>query len=253
MRHIIVLAAAGLSLAGCSSFSLDSFQVGTAADAGAAGFCAAGCGCRDLDRTGLQDALLRDDPGAGDQLLGHLQPAEVPAGNCTGDGNPHRRATSPARPPPALDPSPVLRPAAARRPPPRAHKMRPKHRKPKPAAAAPRCRSAGRGVPATAPPPATRLPNRAESRRRTLARRRRAIVHCTRARPTAGFLVLDETHRRLRSRIARYASSLTSLCRLPDHPLERIARRRATACMDCVQRAGHGSPAGERIARPGTE
>ncbi len=80
-----------LSLAGCSSFSVGLLQIDPADRAGPARLDAAGRRCRDLARTGLQDALLGRVPAPEGAFHGHLHPEQVPAGHRPGACDPHPR------------------------------------------------------------------------------------------------------------------------------------------------------------------
>jgi hypothetical protein len=153
MRHVIVIAVAGVSLAGCSSFSMDSFKSAPPAvqvqlesvPPGADAKTSAGPGCK----TPCSVAVPAADGGFSvTYTLNKFQPMTIPVQviNVPGD------FSTPAST--AIDPNPVvaeLRPAG---PPPRAARKLLKPKKPKPAAgdAAP----AAAGSPFPAPPPPTR-------------------------------------------------------------------------------------------------
>ncbi|MHC2335336.1 hypothetical protein [Bradyrhizobium sp. USDA 4454] len=135
MRRIIVFAAAGLSLAGCSSFSWDSFKSAPppmqvqldSAPQGADAVTSLGPGCK------TPCSVSVPTPEANFTVTFNMpkfQPATVPVTVTRTPGD----FTSPATT--TLDPSPVFAELQPAGPPPRAHKaMRPK-KKPKPAAAA---------------------------------------------------------------------------------------------------------------------
>ncbi|WP_338699504.1 MULTISPECIES: hypothetical protein [unclassified Bradyrhizobium] len=156
MRRIIVIAAAGLSLAGCSSFSLDSFKsapppVPVQLDSnpqGADAVTSLGPGCKTPCTVSIPA------PEANFTVTFNMpkfQPATVPVTVTRTPGD----FTSPATT--ALDPSPVFAELQPAGPPPRAARkpMRPKKKKPKPAAAAPAAApDAAFPAPAAAPPPA---------------------------------------------------------------------------------------------------
>jgi hypothetical protein len=161
MRRVIAIAAAGLSLAGCSSFSWDSFKSAPppmqvqldSAPQGADAVTSLGPGCK------TPCSVSIPTPQANFSVTFNLpkfQPANVPVTVTHSPGD----FTSPATT--TLDPSPVFAELQPAGPPPRAaRKMRPKHRKPKPAAAAPAeaapDAAAGSAFPApapAAPPPA---------------------------------------------------------------------------------------------------
>jgi hypothetical protein len=149
MRRIIVIAAAGLSLAGCSSFSLDSFKSAPppmqvqldSAPQGADAVTSIGPGCK------TPCSVSIPAPEANFTVTFNMpkfQPATVPVTVTRSPGD----FTSPATT--TLDPSPVFAELQPAGPPPRGHKaMRPKKKKPKPAAAA-----APAAPDAAAPPPA---------------------------------------------------------------------------------------------------
>ncbi|WP_420970878.1 hypothetical protein [Bradyrhizobium sp. B120] len=136
MRRIIVIAAAGLSLAGCSSFSLDSFKSAPppmqvqldSAPQGADAVTSIGPGCK------TPCSVSIPAPEANFTVTFNMpkfQPATVPVTVTRSPGD----FTSPATT--TLDPSPVFAELQPAGPPPRGHKaMRPKKKKSKPAAAA---------------------------------------------------------------------------------------------------------------------
>ncbi|MHC2258191.1 hypothetical protein [Bradyrhizobium embrapense] len=150
MRRIIVFAAAGLSLAGCSSFSLDSFKSAPppmqvqldSAPQGADAVTSLGPGCK------TPCTVSVPAPEANFAVTFNMpkfQPATVPVTVTRTPGD----FTSPATT--TLDPSPVFAELQPAGPPPRGHKaMRPKKKKPKPAAAA----APAAAPDAAAPPPA---------------------------------------------------------------------------------------------------
>ncbi len=157
MRHIIVLAAAGLSLAGCSSFSLDSFKSAPppmqvqldSAPQGADAVTSIGPGCK----TPCSVTIPAPETNFSVTFnMPKFQPATVPVTVTRTPGD----FTSPATT--TLDPSPVFAQLQPAGPPPRAHKMRPKHRKPKPAAAAPAAAAPDSAFPAPAAPPPAAAP-----------------------------------------------------------------------------------------------
>ncbi|MGY3483016.1 hypothetical protein ACVW1C_000899 [Bradyrhizobium sp. USDA 4011] len=156
MRRIIVIAAAGLSLAGCSSFSLDSFKSAPppmqvqldSAPQGADAVTSIGPGCK------TPCSVSIPAPEANFTVTFNMpkfQPATVPVTVTRTPGD----ITSPATT--TLDPSPVFAELQPAGPPPRGHKaMRPKKKKPKPAAAAApgAAPDAAFPAPSAAPPPA---------------------------------------------------------------------------------------------------
>ncbi len=85
MRRVIVIAAAGLSLAGCGSLVVGRLQIDATPRADSAGIDAAGRRCPYLPRTGLHDALLGQHPAArGERFHRHLHHGQVPAGHRPG-------------------------------------------------------------------------------------------------------------------------------------------------------------------------
>jgi hypothetical protein len=151
MRRVIAIAFAGMSLAGCSSFSLDSFKPTPppvqvqleSTPPGADATTSLGPGCK----TPCSVTVPAPDAGFGVTFaLPRFQPVTVPVQVIRSPGD----FTSPATT--TTEPSPVfaeLKPAA---PPPKVRKpMRPKKPKKPKAAAAP---DAGSAFPATAPAPA---------------------------------------------------------------------------------------------------
>lgn len=154
MRRVIAIAVSGISLAGCSSFSLDSFKPTPppvqvqleSTPPGADATTSLGPGCK----TPCSVSVPAPDAGfAVTFTLPKFQPVTVPVQVIRNPGD----FTSPATT--TVEPSPVfaeLKPAA---PPPKVRKpMRPKPKKPKPAAAAPA--DAASPFPAPAAAPATR-------------------------------------------------------------------------------------------------
>jgi len=151
MRRVIVIAFTGIGLAGCSSFSLDSFKPTPpliqvqleSTPPGADATTSIGPGCK----TPCSVSVAAPDAGfAVTFALPRFQPVTVPVQVIRNPGD----LTSPATT--IIEPSPVfaeLKPAA---PPPKAHKPKPK--KPKPAAAAPA--DAASPFPAPTAAPATR-------------------------------------------------------------------------------------------------
>ena len=136
MRRVIAIACAGMSLAGCSSFSLDMFK---STPPGADAKTSLGPGCK----TPCSVSVPAPDSGFSVTFtMDKFQPATVPVQVIRTSGD----ITSPARV--VTDPSPVsaeLQPAA---PPPRGVKrMRPKRAK-KPAAAPAAAAPADAGSPA---------------------------------------------------------------------------------------------------------
>ncbi|TWC07468.1 hypothetical protein FBZ93_101761 [Bradyrhizobium macuxiense] len=156
MRRIIVIAAAGLNLAGCSSFSLDSFKSAPppmpvqldSNPQGADAVTSIGPGCK----TPCSVSIPAPESNFTVTFnMPKFQPATVPVTVTRTPGD----FTSPATT--TLDPSPVFAELQPAGPPPRAHKPRPKRKKPKPAAAeaAPAgAPDAAFPAPAAAPPPA---------------------------------------------------------------------------------------------------
>ncbi|MDH2386515.1 hypothetical protein [Bradyrhizobium sp. CER78] len=162
MRRIIVFAAAGLSLAGCSSFSLDSFKSAPppmqvqldSNPQGADAVTSIGPGCK----TPCSVSIPAPESNFTVTFnMPKFQPATVPVTVTRTPGD----FTSPATT--TLDPSPVFAELQPAGPPPRAHKPRPKRKKPKPAAAA---AAAPAGAPdaafpaPAAAPPAAAAPTR---------------------------------------------------------------------------------------------
>jgi hypothetical protein len=155
MRHVIVIAVAGVSLAGCSSFSLDSFKSAPPAvqvqlesvPPGADAKTSAGPGCK----TPCSVAVPAADGGFSvTYTLNKFQPVTIPVQviNVPGDFSTPASTT--------IDPNPVvaeLRPAG---PPPRAARKLLKPKKPKPPAGDAAPAAAGSPFPAPPPPPPTR-------------------------------------------------------------------------------------------------
>jgi hypothetical protein len=155
MRHVIVIAVAGVSLAGCSSFSLDSFKSAPPAvqvqlesvPPGADAKTSAGPGCK----TPCSVAVPAADGGFSvTYTLNKFQPVTIPVQVI----NVPRDFSTPAST--TIDPNPVvaeLRPAG---PPPRAARKPLKPKKPKPPAGDAAPAAAGSPFPAPPPPPSTR-------------------------------------------------------------------------------------------------
>ena len=162
MHRIIVIAAAGLSLAGCSSFSLDSFKSAPppmqvqldSAPQGADAVTSLGPGCK------TPCSVSVPTPETNFTVTFNMpkfQSATVPVTVTRTPGDFASPATT------TLDPSPVFAELQPAGPLPRAHKaMRPKKKKPKPAAAtAPAAApDAAFPAPAAAPPAAAPAPTR---------------------------------------------------------------------------------------------
>jgi hypothetical protein len=150
MRRVIVIAAAGFSLAGCSSFSLDSFKsapptVQVQLDSvpqGADARTSLGPGCK----TPCTVAVAAPDTGFSvTYTLNKFQSATIPVQIVHIPGD----FTTPAST--SIDPNPVMAELQPTSPPPRA-KRRPKPKKPK-AAAAPAAEGSPFPQPATTPLP----------------------------------------------------------------------------------------------------
>ena len=90
MRRTIAIAAAGLSLAGCSSLSLDAFKPGPPTVQVQLEFDPAGSRRPHLRRSWLQDALLGRGDGPGHRILRDLHLEQVPAGYHSGAARPRR-------------------------------------------------------------------------------------------------------------------------------------------------------------------
>jgi|SRR5882724_370709 len=149
MRRVIAIAFTGISLAGCSSFSLDSFKPTPpsvqvqleSAPPGAEATTSLGPGCK----TPCSVSVPAPDSGFSVTFaLPRFQPVTVPVQVIRNPGDFTTPATT------IVEPSPVFAELKPAGPPPRAKPMRPK--KPK-AAAAP---AAGTPFPAPAAAPATR-------------------------------------------------------------------------------------------------
>jgi hypothetical protein len=164
MRRVIVIAVAGMSLAGCSSFSLDSLKPTPppiqvqldSAPSGADAVTSLGPGCK----TPCQVSVPAPDAGFSVTFnLPKFQPATVAVQVIRNPGDFATPAST------TVDPSPVFAELKPAGPPPKVHKaMRPK--KPKKATAAPAAAAGSpfpepnaappEAAPAAAPPPATR-------------------------------------------------------------------------------------------------
>ena len=154
MRHVVVIAVAGVSLAGCSSFSLDSFKSAPPAvqvqlesvPPGADAKTSAGPGCKTPCSVSVP---VSDADLSVTFTLPRFQALTIPVQVINNPGDFSTTAST------TIDPNPVvaeLRPAG---PPPRATRKPLRPKKPKPPAgdaAAP----AAAGSPFPAPPPPTR-------------------------------------------------------------------------------------------------
>ncbi|VIO72083.1 PEGA domain-containing protein [Bradyrhizobium ivorense] len=153
MRRVIVIAAAGLGLAGCSSFSLDSFKSAPppmqvqldSAPPGADAVTSLGPGCKTPCTVSIPTPETNFSVTFN---LPKYQPANVPVTVTRVPGD----FTSPATT--TLDPSPVFAELQPAGPPPRAARkpIRPK-KKPKATAAAPAAAPASAFPDPNAPPP----------------------------------------------------------------------------------------------------
>lgn len=153
MRRVIAMTIAGISLAGCSSFSLDSFKPTPppvqvqleSTPPGADATTSLGPGCK----TPCSVSVPAPDAGfAVTFALPKFQPVTVPVQVIRSPGD----FTSPATT--TIEPSPVFAELKPLAPPPKVRKpMRPKPKKPKPAAAP---ADAGSPFPNPAAAPATR-------------------------------------------------------------------------------------------------
>ena len=90
MRRVIVIAAAGLSLAGCSSFSLDAFKPGRPPCRSSSNSTPQGADALTSRRSGLQDALLgrSNGPDTGFSVtytMNRFQPVTIPVQLVHGD------------------------------------------------------------------------------------------------------------------------------------------------------------------------
>jgi hypothetical protein len=162
MRRVIAIAVAGMSLAGCSSFSLDSFRSAPppmqvqldSQPQGADAVTSLGPGCK----TPCSVSIPAPESGFSVTFnMPRFQPANIPVTVTRTPGDFTTPATT------TLDPSPVFAQLQPAGPPPRApHKpMRPKKKKkPKPAPAAGAAPPAGSAFPdpSAAPPPAAAPP-----------------------------------------------------------------------------------------------
>jgi len=157
MRRVIVIAVAGFSLAGCSSFSLDAFKPTPptiqvqleSAPPGADARTSVGPGCK----TPCSVAVPAPDTGFSvTYTLNRFQPATVPVQVIRIPGD----LTSPAST--TLDPNPVFAELQPTGPPPRPVRkmMKPKRPRPPKAAMAPPPAGSPFPDPAQAPPPPTR-------------------------------------------------------------------------------------------------
>jgi hypothetical protein len=157
MRRVIVIAVAGFSLAGCSSFSLDAFKPTPptiqvqleSAPPGADARTSVGPGCK----TPCSVAVPAPDTGFSvTYTLNRFQPATVPVQVIRIPGD----LTSPAST--TIDPNPVFAELQPAGPPPRPVRkmMKPKRPRPPKAAMAPPPAGSPFPDPAQAPPPPTR-------------------------------------------------------------------------------------------------
>lgn len=157
MRRVIVIAVAGFSLAGCSSFSLDAFKPTPptiqvqleSAPPGADARTSVGPGCK----TPCSVAVPAPDTGFSvTYTLNRFQPATVPVQVIRIPGD----LTSPAST--TIDPNPVFAELQPAGPPPRPIRkmMKPKRPRPPKAAMAPPPAGSPFPDPAQAPPPPTR-------------------------------------------------------------------------------------------------
>ena len=157
MRRVIVIAVAGFSLAGCSSFSLDAFKPTPptiqiqleSAPPGADARTSVGPGCK----TPCSVAVPAPDTGFSvTYTLNRFQPATVPVQVIRIPGD----LTSPAST--TIDPNPVFAELQPAGPPPRPVRkmMKPKGPRPPKAAMAPPPAGSPFPDPAQAPPPPTR-------------------------------------------------------------------------------------------------
>ncbi|QPF87413.1 hypothetical protein IC762_14460 [Bradyrhizobium genosp. L] len=152
MRRVIAIAVAGLSLGGCSSFSMDYFKSAPppmqvqldSAPQGADAVTSLGPGCKtpcsvSIPTPETNFSVTFNAP--------KFQPATVPVTVTRVPGDFTTPATT------TLDPSPVFAALQPAGPPPRATRkpMRPKKKRPRPAAAAPA--GAAPADPSAAPPP----------------------------------------------------------------------------------------------------
>ena len=157
MRHVIVIAVAGVSVAGCSSFSLDSFKSAPPAvqvqlesvPSGADAKTSAGPGCK----TPCSVAVAAADGGFSvTYTMNKFQPVTIPVQVINNPGDFSTPAST------IIDPNPVVAELKPAGPPPRAVRKPLKPKKPKPpagTAAAPPA-AAGSPFPAPPPPPPTR-------------------------------------------------------------------------------------------------
>ena len=152
MRHVILIAVAGASLAGCSSFSMDSFKSAPPAvqvqlesvPPGADAKTSAGPGCN----TPCSVAVPAADGGFSvTYTLNKFQPVTIPVQviNIPGDFSTPASTT--------IDPNPVVAELKSAGPPPRAARKPLRPKKPKPAADTATAPPAAAGSPFPAPPP----------------------------------------------------------------------------------------------------
>jgi hypothetical protein len=134
MRRVFVIAVAGAGLAGCTSFSVDSFKPTPlpiqvqleSVPPGADATTSVGPGCK----TPCSIAVAAPDAGFTVTFaMPRFQPVTVPVQLIRNPGD----FTTPAST--TIDPNPVVAELQPAGPPPRAKSMRPKPKKPKPAAA----------------------------------------------------------------------------------------------------------------------
>jgi hypothetical protein len=153
MRRIIAITVAGLSLAGCSSFSMDSFRSAPppmqvqldSAPQGADAVTSLGPGCKTPCSVSIPTPTANFSVAFS---LPKFQPLTVPVTVTTTPGDFTSSATT------ALDPSPVFAQLQPAGPPPRAARKPMRPRKKKPAAAAPGAAPASAFPDPSAAPPA---------------------------------------------------------------------------------------------------
>ena len=90
MRRVIVIAAAGACLAGCSSVSFDSLKPAPSTVQVQLEVDAAGCRCEHVVGAELQDTLLGYFVCSRGRVLGYLCAEQVPAGDRSGAGHTRR-------------------------------------------------------------------------------------------------------------------------------------------------------------------